>query len=314
MAFDPVRSYFREIRKIPLLTADEERKLAYRVRRGDEEARMKLIRSNLRLVIKIAKKYANLGLPFPDLIEEGNLGLMKAVNKYDPRMGYRFSTYAAWWIRQHVIRAIANQARVVRIPIYLNELLHKWRKVTEKLTHRYGRKPRDSEIAKELRIPVKKVEELKQLARRVTSLDVPISDEGDAEFIDLLKDDEIRAMDELVNLFEKEKVDELLSMMDERERKIIEMRFGLIDGIARTLAETARKFGVTRERIRQIEKEALKKMKKILKSEDISEVKIEKRKRGRPPKKMVISQKTKAKHKTERARKCTVKKKAKSRR
>jgi RNA polymerase primary sigma factor len=288
MTFDPVRSYFREIRKIPILTAEEERRLAYLSQNGSEKASKQLIRSNLRLVIKIAKKYSNLGLPFPDLIEEGNIGLIKAVKKYDPRLGYRFSTYAAWWIRQHVIRAIANQARVVRIPVYMNELIHKWRKVTEKLTHRFGRKPKDSELAKELKIPVKKVGRLKQLAQRATSLDVPISEEGEAEFIDLIRDDEIAAMDELVNLFEREKVDELLSMMDERERDILEMRFGLKDGITKTLAETARRFGVTRERIRQIEKDALDKMKKIL-SEDKEEIKVEKRKRGRPRKEISFS-------------------------
>lgn len=264
MAFDVLRGYFREIRKIPVLTAEEERELAKRAQRGDEEARVKLIRSNLRLVVKIARKYERLGLPLADLIEEGNIGLIKALNRFNPKLGYRFSTYASWWIRQHIIRAIANQARVVRIPVYMTELLHKWRKVTEKLTHRYGRRPTDKEVAKELKIPVDKVQQLKQLAQTETSLDRQITEEAETEFIDLLQDEEIEAVDELVNLFEKEEVEELLSMMDERSRKIIVLRFGLKDGIPKTLAEVARHFGITRERVRQIEKEALRKMRQIL--------------------------------------------------
>ncbi len=264
MSFEVLRDYFREIRKIPVLSAQEERELAKKAQKGDEEARVKLIRSNLRLVVKIARKYERLGLPLADLIEEGNIGLIKALERFNPRLGYRFSTYASWWIRQHVIRAIANQARTVRIPVYMGELLHKMRKVTEKLTHRYGRKPTDKELSRELKIPIEKVQQLKLASQTITSLDKPVSEEGEADFIDLLQDDEIEAVDELVNLFKKEEVEELLSMMDERSRQIIRMRFGLDTGLPKTLAEVARKFKITRERVRQIEKEALSKMREIL--------------------------------------------------
>jgi len=264
MSFEVLRDYFREIRKIPVLSAQEERELAKKAQKGDEEARIKLIRSNLRLVVKIARKYERLGLPLADLIEEGNIGLIKALERFNPRLGYRFSTYASWWIRQHVIRAIANQARTVRIPVYMGELLHKMRKVIEKLTHKYGRKPTDKELARELKIPIEKVHQLKLVSQTITSLDKPVSEEGEADFIDLLQDDEIEAVDELVNLFKKEEVEELLSMMDERSRQIIRMRFGLDTGLPRTLAEVARKFKITRERVRQIEKEALAKMREIL--------------------------------------------------
>lgn len=264
MVFEVLRDYFREIRKIPVLTAEEEKELAIRAQKGDESAKVKLIRSNLRLVVKIARKYERLGLPLPDLIEEGNIGLIKALNRFNPRLGYRFSTYASWWIRQHVIRAIANQARVVRIPVYMSELLHKMRKASERLMHKYGRKPRDEELAKALKISLEKVQQLKRVAHRSTSLDRQISEDAEAEFIDLLQDEEIEAVDELVNLFKKEEVEELLYMMDERSREIIEMRFGLRTGIPKTLAEVARNFGVTRERVRQIEKEALEKMREVL--------------------------------------------------
>ncbi len=264
MSFEVLRDYFREIRKIPVLSAQEERELAKKAQKGDEEARVKLIRSNLRLVVKIARKYERLGLPLADLIEEGNIGLIKALERFNPRLGYRFSTYASWWIRQHVIRAIANQARTVRIPVYMGELLHKMRKVIEKLTHKYGRKPTDKELARELKIPIEKVQQLKLVSQTITSLDKPVSEEGEADFIDLLQDDEIEAVDELVNLFKKEEVEELLSVMDERSREIIKMRFGLDTGLPRTLAEVARKFKITRERVRQIEKEALAKMREIL--------------------------------------------------
>jgi len=187
MSFEVLRDYFREIRKIPVLSAQEERELAKKAQKGDEEARVKLIRSNLRLVVKIARKYERLGLPLADLIEEGNIGLIKALERFNPRLGYRFSTYASWWIRQHVIRAIANQARTVRIPVYMGELLHKMRKVTEKLTHRYGRKPTDKELSRELKIPIEKVQQLKLASQTITSLDKPVSEEGEADFIDLLQ-------------------------------------------------------------------------------------------------------------------------------
>jgi len=264
MSFEVLKDYFKEIRKIPVLSAEEEVILAKRAQKGDEKSRVKLIRSNLRLVVKIARKYERLGLSLSDLIEEGNIGLMKALNRFNHRLGYRFSTYASWWIRQHIIRAIANQSRVVRIPVYMSELLHKMRKAQERLVHKYGRKPTNTELAKALKISIHKVHELQRVSHRATSLDRRVSEDGEIEFIDLLQDDEIEAVDELVNLFNREEVDAILSMMAERERKIVNMRFGLKTGLPKTLAEVARSFGITRERVRQIEKEALEKMRDLI--------------------------------------------------
>jgi RNA polymerase primary sigma factor len=313
MSFEVLRDYFREIRKIPVLSTQEERELAKKAQKGDEEARIKLIRSNLRLVVKIARKYEKLGLPLADLIEEGNIGLIKALERFNPRLGYRFSTYASWWIRQHVIRAIANQARTVRIPVYMGELLHKMRKVIEKLTHKYGRKPTDRELARELKIPIEKVQQLKLASQTITSLDKPVSEEGEADFIDLLQDDEIEAVDELVNLFKKEEVEELLSMMDERSREIIRMRFGLDTGLPKTLAEVARKFNLTRERVRQIEKEALAKMRKILMGEEREEKKSlpPKKSRGKKKETAVAKKKVSKRKKVKKTPKTTKKKTAK---
>ncbi len=266
MSFEILRDYFKEIRKIPVLTAEAEKKIAISAQKGNEESRILLIRSNLRLVVKIARRYERLGMSISDLIEEGNIGLMKALSRYNPRLGFRFSTYASWWIRQHVIRAIANQARVVRLPVYMSELLHKMRKEQERLTHKYSRKPTNDELAKALKIPISKVMELHKAANRATSLDRKVSEDGEVDFIDLLQDDEIEAVDELVNLFKKEEVDALLALMGERERNIIDLRFGLKSGLPKTLAEVAKSFHITRERVRQIEKEALMKMRRIITS------------------------------------------------
>ncbi|MDP8253921.1 MAG: RNA polymerase sigma factor RpoD/SigA [Candidatus Kaelpia aquatica] len=267
MSFDVLKDYFREIRNIPVLSFDEERELVIKAQKGNEKARIKLIRSNLRLVVKVARKYERLGMSLPDLIEEGNIGLMKALSRFKVELGFRFSTYASWWIRQHVIRGLANQSRVVRIPVYMTELLHKMRKAQEKLTQKYGRRPTDQEIAKSLGCKVSKVHKLKKAQYNASSLDRRVSEEGDIEFIDLLQDDEIEAVDELVNLFEKEEVAELLLFMDERSRSIIKLRFGLESGLPKTLAEISRKFNITRERVRQIEKEALLKMREIITSD-----------------------------------------------
>ncbi|MDP8233740.1 MAG: RNA polymerase sigma factor RpoD/SigA [Candidatus Saelkia tenebricola] len=266
MSFEVLRDYFKEIRKIPVLNSVEEISLAKRAQKGDEKARIKLIRSNLRLVVKIARRYERLGLSLPDLIEEGNIGLMKALSRFNHRLGFRFSTYASWWIRQHVIRAIANQSRVVRIPVYMSELLHKMRKAQERLVHKYGRKPTNGELAKALKVTVRKIHELQRVSYRASSLDRRVSEDADMEFIDLLQDDEIEAVDELVNLFEREEVEVILSVMDERERKIVELRFGIKTGLPKTLAEVARVFGITRERVRQIEKEALERMRDLINS------------------------------------------------
>ncbi|MDP8216771.1 MAG: RNA polymerase sigma factor RpoD/SigA [Candidatus Kaelpia imicola] len=266
MSFDVLRDYFREIRKIPVLSFDEEKELVIRAQKGNENARVKLIRSNLRLVVKIARKYERYGMSLPDLIEEGNIGLMKALHRFNVELGYRFSTYASWWIRQHVIRALANQSRVVRIPVYMTELLYKMRKAQERLIQKYGRRPTDEELAKALKVKVSKIHRLKKVQYNASSLDRRISEDSDVEFIDLLQDDEIGAIDELVNLFEREEVEALLLFMDERSRDIIKLRFGLKSGIPKTLAEIARKFNITRERVRQIEKEVLVKMREIITS------------------------------------------------
>ncbi len=266
MSFDVLQDYFREIRKIPVLSFDEEKDLFIRAQKGKEKARIKLIRSNLRLVVKIARKYERLGMSLADLIEEGNIGLMKALSRFKVELGFRFSTYASWWIRQHIIRALANQSRVVRLPVYLTELLYKMRKMQEKLIQKYGRRPTDQELAKALGVKVTKLHKLKKAQYNASSLDRRVSEEGDIEFIDLLQDDEIEAVDELVNLFEKEEVEALLLHMDERSRSIVKQRFGLDTGLPKTLAEVARKFNITRERVRQIEKEALLKMREIITS------------------------------------------------
>jgi RNA polymerase primary sigma factor len=267
MSFDVLKDYFKEIRKIPVLSYDEERELVIKAQKGNEQARVKLIRSNLRLVVKIARKYERLGMSLPDLIEEGNIGLMKALNRFNVKLGYRFSTYASWWIRQHVIRALANQSRVVRIPVYMTELLHKMRKAQERLIQKYRRRPTDEELAKALKVKVSKIHKLKKAQYNASSLDRRVSEEGDVEFIDLLQDDEIGAVDELFNLFKREEVEALLLHMDERSRGIIELRFGLKSGLPKTLAEVARKFNITRERVRQIEKETLIQMRDIITSD-----------------------------------------------
>ncbi|HEO64015.1 MAG TPA: sigma-70 family RNA polymerase sigma factor [Candidatus Omnitrophica bacterium] len=266
MSFDVLKDYFKEIRKIPVLSYDEEIDLTVKAQKGNEQARIKLIRSNLRLVVKIARKYERLGMSLSDLIEEGNIGLMKALNRFNVKLGYRFSTYASWWIRQHIIRALANQSRVVRIPVYMTELLHKMRKAQERLLQKYGRKPTDEELAGFLKVKVSKIAQLKKSQYNASSLDRKIGEDSDIEFIDLLQDDEIEAVDELVNLFEKEEVEALLVTMDERSRSIIELRFGLKSGLPKTLAEVARSFKITRERVRQIEKEALQQMRSIITS------------------------------------------------
>jgi len=253
------------------LTAEQEIELAERIAKGDGSAREKMIRSNLRLVISIAKKYTNLGIPLSDLIEEGNIGLMKAVDKFDPSRGFRFSTYAAWWIKQSVSRAIIDQGKMIRIPVYMNEELFKCKKVTEELTHKLKRKPRVSEIAKKLRLPVNKVRQLNKWVAKMSSLDAPIGEDGEGRVKDMIEDESLIGPDErLENFFNKERAAGLLEMMTERERKILDMRFGLTDGTARTLAEIADKMGVSRERIRQVEAATFKKLRHLIKQQDKS--------------------------------------------
>lgn len=263
---EALRAYLKEIKHIPLLTAKEEIELSRRVRKGDIRAREKMIRSNLRLVISIAKRYIHFGIPFLDLIEEGNMGLMKAVEKFNPQKGFRFSTYAAWWIKQSVTRAIAEQGKMIRIPVYINELMSKWRKAQEKLSHKLKRPPTQLEIAKKIGLPKEKIEQVTAwMDTRTSSLEAPIGEEGESEVIDLVEDQSAVPPDkEIGRLLDRERVNNLLEKMSRREREILDMRFGLLDGRIHTLAEVSEKFGISRERVRQIEEQTLKKLKKFI--------------------------------------------------
>ena len=262
---DAIRLYLKDIKKLPLLSAEEEISLANKIKRGDKAARAKMINSNLRLVINIAKKYSHLGVSMLDLIEEGNMGLMKAVEKFNPKKGYRFSTYAAWWIRQYISRAIANQGKTVRMPVYIIELLMRFKKVQEHLTNSLKRKPRLNEIAKRMRLPMKRAKQLHKMVSGTSSLNAPVGEEGSTEFLDLIEDENIvSAVDELSNFLTQERINLLLEKMSKREQKILSLRFGLKDGISHTLRDTAKHFGITRERVRQIESAAMRKMREMM--------------------------------------------------
>ena len=262
---DAIRLYLKDIKRLNLLTAEEEIDLANRIKRGDKQARAKMIQSNLRLVINIAKKYSHLGVSMLDLIEEGNLGLMKAVEKFNPKKGYRFSTYGAWWIRQYISRAIANQGKTVRMPVYIIELMMRFKKATENLTNSLKRKPKVEEIAKRMRLPVKRVRHLNRIASGTSSLNAPVGEEGSTEFMDLIEDENMTtAVDGLSNFLTQERIKGLLEKMSKREQKILSLRFGLKDGTAHTLRDTAKHFGITRERVRQIEAAAMKKMRELM--------------------------------------------------
>jgi len=263
---DAIKRYLKEIKNIPLLTAEEEIDLAKKVKKGNKRAKEKMIRSNLRLVINIAKRYSYLGVPILDLIEEGNLGLMKAVEKYNPKRGYRFSTYAAWWIKQYITRAIANQGKTIRIPVYMVEMIMKFKKTSDVLFNKLKRKPRMAEVAKKMRISVKKVRQLNKMVTKIASLNAPIGDSGTAEFGDIVEDESGSGSTEgMAQFLQKERISELLKEnMTPRERKILSLRFGLKDGIAHTLRDTAKHFGITRERVRQIENQAMEKLKTLL--------------------------------------------------
>ncbi|MDD3374824.1 MAG: sigma-70 family RNA polymerase sigma factor [Candidatus Omnitrophica bacterium] len=261
---DPIRAYFKDVRHIPLLTAEEEIDLSRKLLSGDKQAREQMIKSNLRLVISIAKRYMNLGIPLSDLIEEGNIGLMRAVEKFDPEKGFRFSTYAAWWIKQSVSRSIVDQGKMIRIPVYMNEELAKYKKAVEKLTHKLKRKPRVAEIAKTMQLGVDRVREIRQCVTKMSSLDAPIGEEGEGQFKDVVEDTTLEAPhEELEGFLNKERTLDLLSMMDDREREVLDLRFGITDGEKRTLAEIAKRLGVSRERIRQLEVGAIKKLREI---------------------------------------------------
>ena len=258
---DPVRMYLKEIGKVSLLTADEERELAIRMEQGDEEAKKKLCESNLRLVVSIAKRYLNRGLSFLDLIQEGNLGLIKAVDKFDYTKGYKFSTYATWWIRQAITRSIADQARTIRIPVHMVETINKLIRISRQLLQEYGREPTSEEIAKEMGITVEKVREIKKISQDPVSLETPIGEEEDSHLGDFIPDDDVPApVDAAAYSMLKEQLMEVLDTISDREKKVLMLRFGLEDGRPRTLEEVGKEFNVTRERIRQIEAKALRKL------------------------------------------------------
>lgn len=251
------------------MTAKEEITLSRRIRKGDEQARKAMIQANLRLVINIAKRYMYLGIPLLDLIEEGNLGLMKAVDKFNPNKGFRFSTYAAWWIKQGITRSLSEQGKMIRVPVYMNELITKWRKKKEHLSQKLKRVPSDEDIAKRLKIPRSKIEQINfWMSTSTSSLDAPIGEESESQVSDLVEDATALQPDaQIEHLFDKERVANLLGLMTTRERKILDMRFGLADARPHTLAEVAKKLGVSRERIRQIEETALQKLKKFVEAQ-----------------------------------------------
>ncbi|XVH00064.1 RNA polymerase sigma factor RpoD [Eubacteriales bacterium KG127] len=258
---DPVRMYLKEIGKVQLLTADEEISLAKKMEQGDEFAKKRLCEANLRLVVSIAKRYVGRGMLFLDLIQEGNLGLIKAVDKFDYRKGYKFSTYATWWIRQAITRSIADQARTIRIPVHMVETINKLIRVSRQLLQNYGREPLPEEIAKEMGITVEKVREIQKIALEPVSLETPIGEEEDSHLGDFIPDDDAPSPAEAAAFsMLKEQLLEVLDTLTDREKKVLMLRFGIEDGRARTLEEVGREFSVTRERIRQIESKALKKL------------------------------------------------------
>lgn len=258
---DPVRMYLREIGKIPLLTYEEELELAKKVLEGDEESKQKLAESNLRLVVSIAKKYVGRGMLFLDLIQEGNMGLIKAVEKFDYTKGFKFSTYATWWIRQAITRAIADQARTIRIPVHMVETINKLIRTSRHLLQQLGREPAPEEIAEEMEIPVEKVMEIQKIAQDPVSLETPIGEEDDSHLGDFIQDEDSPApQDSAAYTLLKEQLEEVMNTLTPREAKVLKLRFGLEDGKARTLEEVGREFMVTRERIRQIEAKALRKL------------------------------------------------------
>ena len=258
---DPVRMYLKEIGHVPLLTAEEEVDLARRMEAGDEEARHRLEEANLRLVVSIAKRYVGRGMMFLDLIQEGNLGLLKAVEKFDYSKGYKFSTYATWWIRQAITRAIADQARTIRIPVHMVETINKLVRISRQLLQELGRDPRPEEIAKEMGISVARVHEIMKIAQEPVSLETPIGEEEDSHLGDFIEDEAAPAPAEAASfMLLREQLEEVLETLTDREKNVLRLRFGLEDGRSRTLEEVGQSFGVTRERIRQIEAKALRKL------------------------------------------------------
>ncbi len=263
---EALKTYLKEVRLIPLLTAKQEVELNKKIRKGDEIARKDMIRANLRLVINIAKRYMRMGTPFLDLIEEGNLGLIKAVEKFDHRKGFRFSTYAAWWIKQGITRSISEQGKMIRVPVYMNDLITKWKKNKERLSQKLKRIPSDKEIAKKLQLSPEKMDQINfWMSSTTSSLEAPIGEDDENQISDLVEDKNAASPDAgIVKLLDRERIDNLLEIMSEREREILDLRFGLSHIKPQTLAEVAKKLGVSRERIRQIEEAALKKLRKFV--------------------------------------------------
>ena len=269
---DPVKIYLKEIGKVPLLTTEEETELAKKMSTGDPYAKKRLSEANLRLVVSIAKKYVGRGMQFLDLIQEGNLGLIKAVEKFDYTKGFKFSTYATWWIRQAITRAIADQARTIRIPVHMVETITKVKKISSQLLHENGRDPSPEEIAKELDMPVDKVREIMRIAQDPVSLETPIGEEEDSHLGDFIPDDDAPAPAEAAShTLLKEQLNEVLNTLTEREAKVLKLRFGLEDGKSRTLEEVGQRFEVTRERIRQIEAKALRKLRHPSRSKKVKD-------------------------------------------
>lgn len=260
-AEDPVRMYLKEIGRIPLLSSEEEIELAKRMEEGDEEAKKKLSEANLRLTVSIAKRYSGRGMQFLDLIQEGNLGLIKAVEKFDYRKGYKFSTYATWWIRQSITRAIADQARTIRIPVHMVETMNRVNRTSRRLLQEYGREPTPEEIAEAMNLPVKRVLEISKISQEPVSLETPIGEEEDSHLGDFIQDEHIPVpADEAAHTLLREQLEKVMDTLSEREQKVLALRFGLEDGKPHTLEEVGREFQVTRERIRQIEAKALRKL------------------------------------------------------
>lgn len=270
IANDSIRMYLCEIGKVDLLTAREEIELAQAIRRGDQTAKQKLAEANLRLVVSIAKKYIGRGLSFLDLIQEGNIGLFRAVEKFDPDRGFKFSTYATWWIRQAITRAIADQARTIRIPVHMVETINKLTHTQRRLVQELGREPLLEELAAEMGMDVKKVRHIKKISQDIVSLEAPVGSEDDSKLGDFIQDHDTLSPSQMTNKqLVKENIHEMLQYLSPRERKIIELRFGLIDGVGHTLEEVGKKFNVTRERIRQIEAKVLQKLREHPTSEKI---------------------------------------------
>lgn len=265
---DAIQLYLRDIGDIPLLSKEEEHRLARRMRRGDKEAKKALIKSNLRLVVTIARRYAHLGVPFLDLVEEGNLGLIRAIEKFNPRKGVKVSTYASWWIKQAIIRSIASQGKTIRLPVYMMERMVTVNKAKQALKHKLGRPPKLAEIAKKIKMPVEKVKEVEMVAQSFSSLHTAIDEEGVGELIDIIEDvDSIPPSHEVSSAMLFQDMLDLLEILNEREQDMISMRFGLKGDFPRTLEEIGKKYGLTRERVRQIEAKAIKRMKAFLRQQ-----------------------------------------------